>query len=296
MSIAEAIRKKTVTDLLNVATVRQCWPSWRKHIHVLAGPKPNASTLLQSLGCDLESVFKQTTTGKTQSTTSGAGSGWEALICWYLNLCLIGTRSVVLKKASHWPVPVRNALTVTYGTVKTNTESDLIALTFPADAQLDSFASSYSGKAKAALDSHIATLLGQIELCVIQCKTNWNENAQIPMMWDMIYSAKGFYASRAAVGLHGHSVHSMARFAYAFVTLPSNKNHYTRDSMPVLRCSNLSGGNYWGRKSTNGVAGSVADIFQKNFTTGTQSLGQPWLNHLDAELAHLSTKYDYFQY
>jgi hypothetical protein len=279
-----------------VSTVQACWPAWQSHIRTLAGTTPTPTTLLQTLGSNLGQVFKQTSTGKTQSSQSGAGSAWEALICWYLNLCLVGTRSVVIKKASHWPAPIRDALTVTYGTVKTNTESDLIAVTFPADATLDAYSSRYTGKARSSLDAHIATLLGQIELCVIQCKTNWNENAQIPMMWDMIYSAKGFHASRAAIGLHGNSVNSLARFAYAFVTLPSNKTAFTRDSMPVLRCSNLSGGNFWGRPASNGVAGSIADIFQKNFATGTQHLGQPWPNHLANELAHLSSKYAYFDY
>ena len=32
----------------------------------------------------------------------------------------------------------------------------------------------------------------KIEINVIQCKTNWNDNAQIPMLWDMIYKVKYF--------------------------------------------------------------------------------------------------------
>ena len=29
-----------------------------------------------------------------------------------------------------------------------------------------------------------------LEIHIIQCKTNWNDNAQIPMLWDMVYSAQ----------------------------------------------------------------------------------------------------------
>jgi hypothetical protein len=298
MPIAESIRGMAISDLLKIPTVQECWPSWQTRYRVLAGTIPTANSLLQNLGSDLGGVFAATNTGgRNQSSQSGGGAAWEAIVCWYLNICLLGTRTVVVKKKTQLPTPVRDALTVTYGTVKTNTESDLVAITFPSDEVLDAFSSNYSGAAKLAVDARIATLLGQTEVCVIQCKTNWNDNAQIPMLWDMIYSATGFSGSRASVGINGYAVKSLRKFSYAFMTVPSNDpTKYKKDSMAVIRLSSLSGGNYWGRASKNGVAGSAADIFNKVFSASTQSLAKPWRNHLDEELQKLDSDYGYFNY
>jgi hypothetical protein len=209
---------------------------------------------------------------------------------------LIGTRAVVIKKNSHLPSSIRDALTVTYGNVKTNTESDLVAVTFPSDAQLNNFSDAYTLARMVSLDDRISQLLGQTEVCVLQCKTNWNDNAQIPMLWDMVYSATGFLGSKIAVGTNSHSVRTLQKFSYAFVTVPTQRNlaTFTPTATAVRRVSNLSGGNYWGQASKSGVAGSIADIFSMNFGTATQSLGQPWQNHLDQELALLASQYAYF--
>jgi hypothetical protein len=298
MSIAEAIRAKAVADLLAVNGVAACWPTWRPAYQAISGVVPTASSLFNDLGGHLGHVFKTTAVqGRAQSELSGGGAAWEALVCWYLNLCLIGTRTVVVKKKSHLPTPLRDALTLSYGASQTNTESDLVAVTFPSDALLDSYAGAYAGVHKDKVDRHLASLMGQIEACVIQCKTNWNDNAQIPMLWDLVYSSQGFSVSGVAIGRNGHSLRTLRRFAYAFITLPSNPTaKFAQNSMPVLRVSKLSGGNYWGFERKNGVAGAIADIFARNFSTSIEGLGRPWLNHLDDELLQLGSTYHYFKY
>lgn len=35
-------------------------------------------------------------------------------------------------------------------------------------------------------------MVGNLEAHIIQCKTNWNDNAQIPMLWNMVYATKDF--------------------------------------------------------------------------------------------------------
>ena len=42
----------------------------------------------------------------------------------------------------------------------------------------------------------------------LQCKTNWNDNAQIPMLWDLIYNAQGFKISNISVEIKGISLNS----------------------------------------------------------------------------------------
>lgn len=298
MAISEVLRQKVIEDLLRVPGVARCWPTWQDSYRSIAGNPPTPGSLVNDLGANLRTVFVTTSTaGRSQDQLSGGGTAWEALICWYLNLCLIGTRAVVVKKKSNLPTPLRDALTLSYGTSQTNTESDLVAVTFPANDELDGFAGPYSGRKREAIDQLLAHMMGQLEACVIQCKTNWNDNAQIPMLWDLVYSARGFSANGVAIGRNSHSIHSLRRFAYAFVTLPSNPpDCFTPNSMAVLRVSKLSGGNYWGYPRRNGVAGAISDIFARNFTSSTQVPGQPWHNHLGNELPGLASRYSYFNY
>src|SRR5690625_7971017 len=108
----------------------KAWSRWKSEIqnnihHLTANNVVN-------LGDELGDIFRLTAvSGRSQSTVSGAGNAWEALVCWYLNLNLIGSRTVVVKqKKSLIPEPVRQALTVSYGTFPSGTESDLIAITF----------------------------------------------------------------------------------------------------------------------------------------------------------------------
>ena len=86
-----------------------------------------------NLGDHLAEIFKTTSQGtRTQADVSGGGKLWEAIVCWYLNLCLIGTRTVVIKhKKDLIPEPIKEAISVKYGNFISNTKADLIAITFP---------------------------------------------------------------------------------------------------------------------------------------------------------------------
>jgi len=297
VAIWEILRERVVSDLLEMNTMQECWPVWSVAIRAGMGPSPTSSVLLKDIGPRLAEIFASTGEERTQSSQSGGGAVWEALVCWYLNFCLIGTRTVVIKKARHVPDCIKEALTVTYGNVKTNSESDLIAITFPDDDLLKNLVSMpCSGRRFNQINDHIAFLFERIEVCVIQCKTNWNENAQIPMLWDMIYSATGFDKIRASVGVNGRGVRSLSKFCYAFVTVPTNGVvKFNPNSTPVLRLNGLSGGNFWGHPGRKGVAGSIADIFNKNFQTAINGVGEPWPKFLTGELMEIESKYAYFK-
>jgi hypothetical protein len=107
---------------------------------------------------------------------------------------------------------------------------------------------------------------------IIQCKTNWNDNAQIPMLWDMIYSAGGFRGRNITIGRNNFSIQSLKQFSYSFVTVPSNhRGVYNQNSVCVKRVTNLSGGNYWGKPTVPYVAKSLKEIFVSNYITGFNS-------------------------
>lgn len=135
-NIVEKLREEAVNRLFATNGFNSVWSTWKEIIHQNA-PSPTPRQII-NLGDHLKEIFYSTNTssGRTQSDVSGGGANWEALVCWYLNLCCIGRRTVVIKHhKSLIPTPVSNAITVNYGNFPSNTESDLIAITFPDKAE-----------------------------------------------------------------------------------------------------------------------------------------------------------------
>ncbi|WP_298730795.1 hypothetical protein [uncultured Subdoligranulum sp.] len=312
-SIVEYFRQQAVTPLLQTGGLPKVWPLWRTEIRRLA-PTPTARQLFD-LGDHLKDIFStskpsQPQNARNQSAVSSSGTYWEALVCWYLNLCCIGRRTVIIKhNAKLIPRCIADAITVNYNTFPTNTESDLIALTFPDKPEyccdkdtiamqdtegkpIKPYKTPYSAyNISPVLEALCQRDFEEIEIHIIQCKTNWNDNAQIPMLWDAVYSATNF-RSGITVGQNGYAIVNAKRFTYAFVTVPTvAPAHFTPKSVAVLRVRNLSGGNYWGMPSLIGVANSVKEMLQRNLSTGSV---HSHLTTLQAALPALSTTYAYF--
>lgn len=309
-NIVEHLREVAVSKLFQMNSFKNAWPSWKEEIeHNIENLTPNN---VVNLGDTLADIFRLTRVeGRSQSTVSGAGNAWEALVCWYLNLNLIGSRTVVVKQSRMLiPEPVRQALVVSYGTFPSGTESDLIAITFPATSNytLNKFDISIRGddgeiiptkvgsnnkfNYKPLIDELLSNDFSDCEVGVIQCKTNWNDNAQIPMLWDMIYSSSGFIRDTISVGTSAFSINYLNKFTYSFVTVPTvNRENFKIDSTAVQRVRNLSGGNYWGHPSEPSIAHSIKDMFGRNFSSASSD---GLIIRLRSELQHLDTRYSYF--
>lgn len=270
MNLVEQYRDESLKFLFANNSFKSNFNRWKKPIIKNIGKIKLDSDKLLILGDKLSKIFLTTSqSGRSQRTLSNAGYHWESLVCWYLNLCLVGSNSVVIRNIKDLcPQVINDCMSVRYGTTTTNTESDLVGITFPKSniKVMKSF------KVK-DLNQIIKKNLNKIEICNIQCKTNWNDNAQIPMLWDIVYSSKGFKSKNIQIGKNGYTLDDLRNFTYAFVTQPSQKDlrKFKTDSMPVLRVNNLSGGNYWGHKSVNGVALSIKEIFTQNFSYGVKS-------------------------
>lgn len=310
-NIVEFLREKSINHLFATKGFSKCWSTWHKKIQSLA--PANTPNQIFNLGDSLKEIFNTTniSSARSQSDVSGGGANWEALVCWYLNLCLIGRRTVVIKHSVKLlPVPIRNAITVNYKNFVSNTEADLIAITFPnlpeytIDKEkisvLDANGLPVAMKSKRGKKSYnllnvlnalTARDLSEIETHIIQCKTNWNDNAQIPMLWDMLYSANGF-KSDIQIGREGVSIEDMHHFTYSFVTVPTVKlDKITAHSVAVKRVTNLSGGNYWGLPSKSNIAKSIKEMLYNNLKTGHS---KSHLTTLSLELKKLNTNYAYF--
>ncbi|MFA6144168.1 MAG: hypothetical protein WCW84_05085 [Sulfurimonas sp.] len=311
MNIVEHLRKKVINDLFSLASFNTNWNnSWKTEVRnrIISGGHYNTSHILD-LGDSLATIFRTTNEDRSQSGVSAAGTTWEALTCWYLNLCLINTNVVVVKqKQANVPTPISNALTVMYGASPSNTEADLIAIVFPHEDEysqnitdlsnnllfedIELFGRGGSFNYLAALNKLVDRDANDIDLNVIQCKTNWNDNAQIPMLWDMVYHAQGFQNNNISVGINNYSLNSFNNFSYSFVTVPTtDASRITQDSVCVKRVITLSGGNYWGNPTRANVASSIKEIFNRNLSNGIRPNIRTTLTN---SLNEIDTTFTYF--
>jgi len=282
MTIPEYFRKISIENIFSTPTMGKCWPLWKESIFEILGKDFNETDII-NLGDNLSDIFKSTGGGgRSQGEVSSGGTAWECLVCWYINLCTVGSRTVAIRKMSLVPAPIQHAITVNYGNFPCNTESDITVITFPDvidfNTNIEDLTVQNNGvdidiykrkKFNVELPNHLCERhFDDFEIGIIQCKTNWKDNAQIPMLWDMIYSANGFKGRNITIGRKGFNIHDTKNFSYSFVTVPTGKDAYNSDSVQVKRVTNLSGGNYWGKPTENNVARSLKEIFTNNFQSG----------------------------
>ena len=322
MNIIEHGRMLAVQQLFTTNGFNSSWPTWKIEIQRLFhNPTSPTNQEILDIGDWLRDIFRTTgQAGRSQSDVSGGGSSWDALVCWYLNLCTSNRRTLVIKHNKKLiPKAVNEAITVNYGNFRSNTESDLIAITFPDRPEycMDKNNIRITNSHHQLIPTYKPTIrnpnppynyleilnalverdFNDIEIHIIPCKTNWNDNAQIPMLWDAIYSANNF-RNGISVGTNGRSIHNINRFTYSFVTVPSNQltkqngsPTYGIQSTPVLRVANLSGGNYWGRPSQQGVASSIKELVSRNLSSGSIPNA---LTTIASTIPLLTTSYNYF--
>lgn len=306
-NILEDLREKSIEQLFETPTFQKSFPIWEDRIKTLTSKKTPRQII--DLGDNLSNIFKSSGgCGRTQSSVSAGGCLWEALVCWYLNLCSIGRRTVIIKHNKELiPTPISNAITVNYNNFKSNTESDIIAITFPnkpeytcpineiqindengENVQVQNQKGKYN--TQNILNALCYRDFSELGIHIIQCKTNWNDNAQIPMLWNMIYSAEHFKGN-ISVGSEGYSIHNVANFTYSFVTVPTSKEVINFNSTCVKRVNQLSGGNYWGKPTICDVASSIKEMLNRNFLNNEGS----HLESLKRELEYIDSRYNYFR-
>lgn len=271
MKPLDQYRLSSLRELASLPAVAKTWPKFQTSILKLIGDNPTPTQIFE-LGSNLAQVFQSEKWTRSQSDLARAGNMWEILICWYLNLILYGTNAVVMRPSRKFmPKVIQEALTVKILGVATNKEADLVAFSLPAAQLTDSPSCD-------AVDGVIRASTKSCNLTVIQSKTNWNDNAQAPMLWDIVYNAQNLRLPTVAVGEGGFSPYSFQNFSYAFMTVPTNTGgiaSFKASTTAVVRVRGLSGGNYWGHPSRAGVADSISEFlgrnFQSAFTGGVQN-------------------------
>ncbi len=111
----------------------------------------------------------------------------------------------------------------------------------------------------------------------------------------MIYSSMAF-KSNITIGREGYNMNNARLFSYAFTTVPTVKpEKITRSSVCVSRVRNLSGGNYWGLPSEDGIASSVKEMLNRNLSTGSTKSHLDTLSKCISELKEGGI-YSYFKF
>jgi len=253
-------KKQYLQKLASINSFSDAWSVWEPEIRAKLSANPTGSEIL-NLGDYLSDIFqKNATSGRGQSSLAGGGAAWECLISWYLNLICWDIPVVVIKQNKKFvPQTINDVLAVTISNNQTNTESDIIIFSIPDESiLLDSHLST--------IEEHMKTRLDKVVLVNLQCKTNWNDNAQVPMLWDMIYNSDSRLPN-ISVGTNGVSPKSVGTFRYGFVTVPTVKVEKIKStSLSVLRVKNMTGGNYWGHVSRSDVASSIKELPNRNFS------------------------------
>lgn len=297
-NIIEKLREDAISDIFSNSKFKKCWEVWKPMILEKTNNAADAKGLLD-LGDHLRDIFKSTRPEEGrggQSGVSSAGNLCESIVIWYMNLCLVGSRAVVVRKASRLPKPIKDALTVYYDNLACSAEPDLTVIVFPKKEEFLAEPGSFlSPKAKKIdidkISEKTALYFELFQVGVIQCKSNWNENSQIPMLWDIVYNSGGIPAQNIMVGTETFNLLDLRRFTYSFVTMPTNSlDGYSPTRVEISRVRNLSGGNYWGVATRNGVAKSVKEIFRIFDGAFDSSIKAT----LKKEIPNLSTEHPYF--
>ena len=239
------------------------WPGYREELLQILGDSPNSQDIF-NIGAQLKRIFKSETRTRSPGDLSRGGASWEILVTWYLNLLFWDTNVVAFRPSKKLlPSVVADAMAVKVKGVTTSKETDVIVIEVPKNN------SSIDLDTK-AIDQIIRSNPQGTSVGVVQCKTNWNDNAQIPMLWNIVYAAQNLQVQNVVVGSNGFSPSSFGKFSYAFMTVPTNtekngKDNFNPSSTAVVRVQGMTGGNYWGNPSTEGVAASISEYFGRNF-------------------------------
>ena len=260
-------KKNYLNSLSQTPTFSKVWGTWSKKIKNELQPC-NGENLF-NIGDKMRAIFFETNKGRDQGGVSGGGTVWECFVTWYLNLIFWNTPIIAMRMSKKFvPKVLFNCVAVTIANNTSNTESDILIFNVPNHEK-------FKGSSAVDLNDFITQNIKNINLWIIQCKTNWNDNSQVPMLWDLVYSSRTT-RSNVSVGNNGFSPASLGDFRYAFVTCPTQKDlsRFKHNSIHVLRVKNLTGGNFWGTHTKPDIARSIKELpptVYKDFLGGVSS-------------------------
>ena len=279
-------KESYLKEMTELVTFKDIWPKWRKSINNLINEESWGEDAFK-LGDELSKVFSSTNSGRSQSGVNKSGTVLECLITWYLNLIFLDTNIIALRaNKKNVPECILDCLTVTIDNNQGTSELDVLVFSIPESKKL-------KGSTLEELNEHLRSRIDQINLVVLQCKTNWEETATSPLFYDLLYNNNiKDKVDYLGVGINGLNPQSFKKFKYGFVTVPTgNRNNPKPDRKKVSIVKNLSGGNYWGKPSIDDVASSFKEFPKKHFPDAFSSEITNHLNKLRTRNRLLTEKF-----
>ena len=300
MSLIEQVRSEVVRHTLDLPSFQGSWAARRDIIRGTFG-NPDAPTRaeLVQLGEHLSDIFQCIGRGqRTNADVSGGGVAWSALVSWYLNLCYAGTDAIAFREGRGAPDCMKDAMSINYQNTNLRaSDTDVLVISLPGfQQQADE---PHARNVAQRLEDYFAGNFGRSGMVNIQCKTTWNDNAQIPMLWNMIFQqARLGNAPHGGflVGQRGYHLSNLGYFAYAFASVPTvtgGEAGIRPGSMPVLRVAALSGGAFWGHPSRGNVCRSLSEFFGHQYGGGAavmpnvNLMGQGYLDAVAGNAPHV---------
>lgn len=269
MNILEQYRSLSLRHTMALRTVRADWPARRA---LFLGRLPSALTAnaIINLGDALSDAFRCSGAGdRSQTSLSGSGTVWSGLVAWYLNLCYAGTSAIAFCGSKFVPECIKDAFSVNYNNTSIGADLDVLVLAMPGLQGTPSVQP--EAECRRQVHSYCASNFQAIGAVIIQCKTNWNDNAQVPMLWNLLYkqAKRGVIPENGyTFGRNGFNIRNLGHFGYAFVTVPTSSGGpegFGPRKLPVLRVQGMTGGAYWGHPTKNGVCRSIKEFPNHQF-------------------------------
>jgi hypothetical protein len=268
-NLAEQYRSEALRRIFNLKSFTKDWPARKAQILSTLGPPAGwTAKSVVRLGDDMRDLFRLGApppgSGRTQSALASAGTVWEALVTYYLNLGYAGTDAVAIRE-TEVPECVTDALSVWSGANRLAADVDAMVLYIPGFSKLPPAKSRVAMKRQ--VEELFATRFHEATVVILACKTSWADSIQTPMLWSLLYRLRrdrvvipgGF-----PIGSGVHSLDGLAGFSYTFVTVPSqDPADFTAGGFPALRAQTMSGGHHWGLKTKNTVAPSLAEFYAR---------------------------------
>lgn len=269
MNLIEQLRSLSLRHTMGRATMVKNW-DLRKDIflgHIQGEVTPRA---LVDFGDFLSNAFQSQGQGdRTQGALSGGGYVWSALITWFLNLGYMGTEAIAFCGSSFVPKSIQDAVSVNYNNTSVGSDMDVVVIGMPGVNEQPAARS--RAAMKRAVNDYCEEQFGELAVTIIQCKTNWNDNAQVPMLWNLLFkqARRGVIPENGyTFGRNNYNLRNFRHFSYAFVTVPTSgggPDGFDPQKLPALRVQGMTGGAYWGFPSKRGVCRSIKEFFNHQY-------------------------------
>ncbi len=260
MKIINEIKKNYLRSLF-ISSFNEPWSIWSSKIRNNLGDDYSCEdifNIIEDLDDTLFPDTRETELRRGQKELSVIGNAFKTLNIWFLNLLFWDTPVIVMKQSKQYtPKVIRDCITVDISKMHISSDKNILIFNIPNYKLLKNIDN---------LNDHIKEYISNVELVMIQSKTNWSDTVKEAMLWDIIYSADGL-PDHVNVGINNLSPKNLYSFKYGFSTWPTGGgNQIEPNSMPVRRVENLSGGNFWLKKTKQDVASNIKELPNRHFS------------------------------